>query len=544
MNSKNHHQMTQGQLKDCDVLIIGAGPVGLTSAAELIRQGINFQIIDQRLEPEIKSTGTAINPPTLEVFEPFGIVPELMNYGSQGNELQIQNESPILKFSFQSEFKKYTKYPVSFGIEQWFTERTLNNYLLQNQHSIIRGIKIIDLKDEKEYVTVDYVDVNDTDETVYQIKVKYIIAADGAKSNTRKRLGIKYEGVSNTRTSAVAHFEAEPIEIPDNTQIVSFHQQGGYFLLKMPKGYATCIPLLESEEQEWISDELDSHGNQIPLPIADHYFEKLFAKRGLKVKVKNIIWKAHFRPNNRVASNYSNKNRIFLIGDAVHSSDPMAGLGLNYGVQDAANLTWKIAFVVKGLAHHGILDSYEIEMKPYGELVVKSGISSGVNALPVSSTHDFIRSHYLKFASDYKLATKGILNLYNMDKQYNSKLTRFVPGPCSIQRLRYQFITKLEAGQKFPSSLFDHLTDSKSFIQTTGFKLLIFNLNQQPQQMEQMQHIKGITFTQIINSFETELVEHCGVLGDCILLIRPDNFVGLRSHSLDMSIVLDYMNAL
>ncbi|KAJ2999241.1 hypothetical protein HDV02_003335 [Globomyces sp. JEL0801] len=534
--------MTQGKLNDCDILIIGAGPVGLTSAAELIRQGItNFQIIDQRLEPEIKSTGTAINPPTLEVFEPFGIVPELMNYGCQGDELQIQNESPILNFSFKSEFKKYSKYPVCLGVEQWFTERTLNNYLLQNQHAIIRGIKIVDFKDLKEYVKVDYVHVNDTDQIVYQIKVKYVIAADGAKSSTRKRLGIKYEGVSNTRTSAVAHFEAEPIEMPDKTQLVSFHQQGGYFLLKMPKGYATCIPLLESEEQEWMSDELDSHGNRIPLPIADDYFEKLFAKRGLKVKVKNVIWKAHFRPNNRVASSYSNQNRIFLVGDAVHSSDPMAGLGLNYGVQDAANLTWKIAFVVKGLARHSILDSYENEMKPYGELVVKSGISSGINALPVSPTHDFIRSHYLKFAGDYKLATKGILSLYNMDKQYNSKLTRFEPGPCKIQRLQYQFTTKLEAGQKFPSSLFHHLTDSKSFVETSGFKLLLFNVKDQVDKIEQ---IKGVTFTQVINKFETELFEQCGVLGNCILLIRPDNFVGLRSHSLDMSIVSDYMNAL
>ncbi|KAI8896530.1 FAD binding domain-containing protein [Globomyces pollinis-pini] len=532
-----------GELNDCDILIIGGGPVGLTSAAELIRQGItNFQIIDQRLEPDIKSTGTAINPPTLEVFEPFGIVPELLNYGSQADELQLQNESPILNFSFKSDFKKYTKYPVCVGIEQWYTERTLNNYLLQNQHSIIRGIQIIDLKDLNEFVRVDYVHVNDSDKVVHQIKVKYVIAADGAKSSTRKRLGIKYEGVSNTRTSIVAHFEAEPIDIPNRTQVVSYHPQGGYFLSKMPKGYATCIALLESEEKEWTSDGIDSHGNRIPIPIPDDYLEILFAKRGLKVKVKNVIWKAHFRPNNRVASNYSNENRIFLIGDAVHSSDPMAGLGLNYGVQDAANLTWKIAFVIKGLARHSILDSYEKEMKPYGELVVKCGMASGINALPVSQTHDFLRTHFLKFASDYKLTTKGILNFYNMDKQYNSQLTRFEPGPCKLERLKYQFINKLEAGQKFPSNLYHYLNDSKSFIESTGFKILVFNYS--VQHVEKIEGLKGISFVQIINKFETELFEHCGVLGDCILMIRPDNFVGLRSHSLDMSIVSNYINAL
>ncbi|KAJ2994430.1 hypothetical protein HDV02_001564 [Globomyces sp. JEL0801] len=547
-------------LKDCDVLIIGGGPVGLTCAAELIRQGIsNFQIVDKRLEPEIKSTGTGMNPPTLEVLESYGIASELTQYGVKGSFSRLVDGNYKLSnnLNFGNLLSKHSKYTF-LGVEQWFTEKALNGYLLRNNQKILRGYNITDLKDLGDVVLVDYYQNNDASQTIHQIKAKFVIAADGARSPTRKRLGIKYEGTTNKRSCLVIHLKTDTFQFPKDSLLISFDADGGYFSMALPNStMAFAIPLLEHEDK-YLSDKVDNHGYRIPSAISDDECLKIMTHRKTPVtSLNNVIWKAHFRANNRVASSYWNKNRIFLAGDAVHCSDPMAGLGMNYGIQDAANLGWKLAFVLKGYASKLLLETYETEMRPNGKIVTEEGRIAERNFQPKPKILAAIISNIFFPVFQFTgIFDRMFLHTLNMDIRHKSQLTKedwsFDWNISSIWSLfRYLFVRRIKAGEKFKTSLHCLLPDSDLFLKSTKFKVLFFEgLNaEKNSQLNQIgkQILESNNFVdhyQVVPQAKQELYTRCGVLGECMMIIRPDQFIGLRSHRISMTQVNDYFAVL
>ncbi|KAI8894451.1 FAD binding domain-containing protein [Globomyces pollinis-pini] len=550
-------------LVDCDVLIIGGGPVGLTCAAELIRQGISsFQIVDKRLALDIKSTGTTVTPPTMEVLESYGLTKDLMmKYGYHGKMCNLLVGSPTktLKQSYESVLQNHTKYPFFLGIEQWYTEKSLNNFINTKNHQVLRGYHITDLKDSGDVVLVDYFNVNDSPQTIHQIKVKFVIAADGARSPTRKRLGIKYEGSTNKRSCTLIHFKSDSFQFPENTLHISFEPKGGYFGMRLPNETMVCaIPLLEHEEAKWISDKVDNHDNQITLPIPDDEYLKMFKYRNIPItSLNNVIWKTHFRPHNRVASSYWNQNRIFLAGDAVHSSDPMAGLGLNYGIQDSANLGWKIAFVLKGYASRSLLETYETEMRPNGDVARQEGLISESNFKSKSNfMAKFIANVLIPVFYYTGLNDKMFLHSFNLDIHHKSKLTseRWAINWSLTSiwlAVRYLFMSRIKAGEKFKSSLHKLLPDSESFIKSTKFKVILFEgsdsvKNKQLHSIgkEILDSNRFVDNYQIITDSEKEMYARCGVIGECMMIIRPDHFIGLRCHAININHVNEYFSVL
>ncbi|KAI8894452.1 FAD binding domain-containing protein [Globomyces pollinis-pini] len=549
-------------LRDCDVLIIGGGPVGLTCAAELIRQGVSsFQIVDKRLEPEIKSTGAGVNPPTIEILEPYGVARDIVNYGVKHTAVKFVKGDFIegVQQEYEDFLSKHTKYPYVLGMEQWFTEKSLNGYLERQNQKILRGYHITELKDVGDVVLVSYYSAHDVSQTIHQIKVKFVVAADGARSPTRKRLGIKYEGTTNKHTCIGIHFKTDSFQFPKGDLLASVASQGGYFSMELPNDTMVCaIPLLEHEEQEFLSENLDNHGNRIPLPVSDEAYLKIMAHRQFPVtSLNDVIWKAHFRANNRIASSYWNQNRIFLAGDAAHSSDPMAGLGMNFGIQDAGNIGWKIAFVVKGYASRSLLETYETEMRPNGKIAVEQGrIAEDNNKPKPHMVTEFLSNFLFPVFKKVGVLDSILLHTINMDIRFKSKLSsdRWAINwsLTSIwSAVRYLFMSRIKAGEKFKSNLHKLLPDSESFIKSTKFKVILFEgsdsvKNKQLHSIgkEILDSNRFVDNYQIITDSEKEMYARCGVIGECMMIIRPDHFIGLRSHAININHVNEYFTVL
>jgi 2-polyprenyl-6-methoxyphenol hydroxylase-like FAD-dependent oxidoreductase len=329
------------------VVIVGAGPSGLAMACELKRHGIAFRIIDKRPEATRTSNAAAIQPRTLEIFHQMGLIDRFLSKGirCQGAEMHMGNSRRFLPFD-----QLHSPYPFIMMLAQSETEVILIDRLGERGVRIERNTELSGLqKVEGRYeLTIGR-------EGQHELLVcDWVIACDGAHSAVRKLTSTPFSGDDLPDNFMVADVE---LRDPLPTDRVQLYDDNGLLLGLFPLG------------QHY---RLVANGVSAKTDITEAMIAKLIKHRTHNAcELSQVVWASPFWIHSRMAE-HLRRDAIFFIGDAAHIHSPVGGQGMNTGIQDAHNLAWKLALVLRGEASSKLLDSYEAERLPVIRDIVKA----------------------------------------------------------------------------------------------------------------------------------------------------------------------------
>ncbi|MCX5044419.1 FAD-dependent monooxygenase [Aldersonia sp. NBC_00410] len=369
-----------------DVLIAGAGPIGLTAAIELRRRGVRCRVVDPLLESPQYAKAVGVQPRTLELFEGMGVLRRILDAAIQmRGQLVYVNGTEVGRIDLSLP----PDVPYQFiGIPQYATERILRERLYELGVVIERGMRLASFVQDDESVVATL--AGNFEETV---RAKYVVGCDGAHSTVRKTLGLTFEGAAFEEEYMLGDVEVDWTQ-PRGYSVRSMHQSDG-----VTDDLLVCIPLPGRNRYRvsmLVPEELAStpagatdevvHGFEgARKPELRHIQAVLDRLSPEPTRAANLRWSSVFRISHRIVNAYG-RGRVFVAGDAAHIHPPTGAQGMNTGIQDAHNLAWKLALAVHGEAAPGLLASYDAERRPVGEEVVGRTVRSAREGIGADST--------------------------------------------------------------------------------------------------------------------------------------------------------------
>jgi 3-(3-hydroxy-phenyl)propionate hydroxylase len=324
------------------VVIAGGGPTGLMLAGELALAGIDVAIVERRASQDlVGSRAGGLHSRTIEVLDQRGIADRFLSQGQT---------YPVVRFHMMpldiSDFP--TRHPYVLGLRQNHIERILAEWVGELKVTIYRGRDVLGFAQDDTGVDVALSDGQ-------SLRAEYLVGCDGGRSLIRKAAGIEFPGWDPTTSWLIA--EVEMAEEPK----WGFHQDahGIHAIGKVEHGGSAGVVLTEQQLR------LDRE------PTLRDVSAALVAVYGTDYGIHSPTWISRFTDLTRQAAAYRER-RVLLAGDAAHVHPPVGGQGLNIGVQDAVNLGWKLAQVIKRASPDGLLDTYHAERHPVGARVLRN----------------------------------------------------------------------------------------------------------------------------------------------------------------------------
>jgi len=334
-------------MKTHSVVIAGAGPTGMMLGAELKLAGVDAVVIESRLTPELsgaRAGGRGLHTRTIEVFDMRGIAERFI---SEGQALQVLgfNKVPIDISDFP------TRHPYGLSLLQRHTERIMAEWIEEIGVNVLRGRDVVGFTQNDNGVTV-HCHPERSEGSAFQIRAQYLVGCDGGRSLVRKTAAIDFPGSPATMSWLIAEVRmTEKPQLGFKQDAVGTHAMG-------PIDDRIGLVLVETEVRDTSERTLDD------------LKAGLIRVYGTDFGVHSPNYISSFTDATRQAASYR-RGRVLLAGDAAHIHPPLGGKGLNLGVQDAFNLGWKLAQVVKGIAPDSLLDTYHAERHPVGARALK-----------------------------------------------------------------------------------------------------------------------------------------------------------------------------
>ncbi|MCC7039595.1 MAG: FAD-dependent monooxygenase [Burkholderiales bacterium] len=323
------------------ILIVGAGPVGLTLACELARYRLPVRIVDKAPARSDQSRALAVWPRTLELLDRTGCVEAFTRAGLHGRGAGFyERDEPIAKVSFDT-LESAFRYVLL--IPQSETERLLDAHLHVLGGQVERSVQLTAFVPASDRVTCTLRHADGSDET---IEASVLVGCDGAHSFVRESLAMPFDGDTLPGHFVLADVHLAGGRLPADEVAIVLHEDGTLAFFPIAPGRYRVIADVGAE------------------PRHDPTFaeiQTLVARRGpAGITLSNPLWLSGFGVNERKVASFR-AGRVFVAGDAAHVHSPAGGQGMNTGMQDAFNLAWKLALVERGLAKPSLLDSYSDE---------------------------------------------------------------------------------------------------------------------------------------------------------------------------------------
>ena len=499
-----------------DVLVVGAGPTGLTLAYDLARRGVDVRIVDRAAEFPHGSRGKGLSQRSLEVFDDFGMVDRLLELGTTHLPHRKYRGADVVAESDPEADRVATPdmpYPTGLMIPQWRVEQTLRERLAGLGVSVELGAELGALSQHADGVTATVGGA--------QIRAQYLVGCDGGRSTVRKAIGLRLHGETpDLQLMAVGDVEVEGLGRE------AWHQwfAGDSAIMLCP------LPGTDAFQVQ-ASHELGPDGT--PLEPTLETFQRTFDRvAGVPgVRLHDLTWRSSYRVNVRMVDRLR-VDRVFLAGDAAHVHPIAGGLGMNSGIQDAYNLGWKLGLVLAGKAAPALLDSYDEERLPIASWTLD--ITSAVLDVVLAAIRE---------------SGGGV------DAAASRELTQLQLGyPWSrLSRDAASRPAGLRPGDRAPDApCHDPFTDTPTrlFDLFRGPHFTLLGLGERC--AAALTELKPALRTDVV---EPRLIGPGGLVDDAghvadaygrdaLVLVRPDGYIGLIAEADDASAVADYLRSL
>ena len=327
-----------------DVLIVGAGPVGLNMALALHSQGVVCRIIDAKSGPAATSNAIGINARTLEIWQTLGCASLAIEHGLKLKEVKLFNGVKMLNYA---PFNKIdSQFNFMLSLPQSENEALLIAQLAKHNIQVEWNRELVQLQDGVDEVNL----VCKTKENLEEISAKWVIGCDGYHSSVRNLAGFEWQCQAPRQHFIIMDGEVgSDIEKEDISVI--FH----------PAGILLFFPMKNNKIRIVAEISNDPKYKDLKVGTRDA-FTDILKERYTSLSIESVDWLSGFYIHECIVDNFK-QGRVILAGDAAHSHSPAGGQGMNTGIQDTWNLAWKLGHVVRGEANPVLLDSYNIERR-------------------------------------------------------------------------------------------------------------------------------------------------------------------------------------
>jgi 2-polyprenyl-6-methoxyphenol hydroxylase-like FAD-dependent oxidoreductase len=333
-----------------EVLVVGGGPTGLLLAGDLARAGVAVTLLERRTDRSNLTRAFAVHARTLEQLDARGVADELVETGPRVPSLRAFGRVDVDLSRLPSRF------PFLLVTPQYETERVLERRASELGVRIVHGTELTGLRQDGDGVTADVRSSPGGETDTWH--ASYLVGTDGVHSTVRHALGLPFPGHSAIRSVMLADVRlGEP---PKDALTFNGVRDGFAFIAPFGGGWYRVIAWRRHHE---LPDDAPVDMEEVRAVTR--------AALGTDYGMHDARWTSRFHSDERQAPHYR-AGRVFLAGDAAHVHSPAGGQGMNTGLQDAANLGWKLAAVLRGRAPDSLLGSYEAERHPVGRMVLRT----------------------------------------------------------------------------------------------------------------------------------------------------------------------------
>ena len=515
-----------------DVLVVGAGPVGLTAACQLARLGVTVRVVDKLDRPTTESRAVTVHARSMEMLAPLGALPRMLARGRRVGGLAMVDGTTGRTRAHIDFGEVPSRYPFLLDIAQPDSEAVLAERADELGIVVERGVELTALTQDDDGVEVT-LRSGDGERTA---RVGWVVGADGGHSPTRHLVGTRLEGDFHGQTFAMADVEVDTDLSRDTIRMFTHADGMGIF-----------FPLLGTRAR--IMFFVDPPGPAAGDPTLEQIQALADARMGGRLRVHDPRWLTYFEIHHAQVPQYRH-GRVLLAGDAAHIHSPAGAQGMNTGIQDAANLGWNLALVARGRAYAALLDSYHDERHPVGADVVRTttvltevGTASGA-AASVRDAALFLIGHARRLGDALAAKTAEVTIAYRdsaLSVQHGGRHRGAVragdhaPDPDGLRRPDGGPVT-VEQLLATPGLLLLARTDDADTVDALR------------QELGDLGRVVQVVPAAGAAAGDDVVVDPDGVVGaryglspEGLALVRPDGYLGLVADTADADLVRRYL---
>lgn len=513
---------------DVEVLIVGAGPTGLMLANQLARRGVRPLIIDRHSGPAQQSRAMVVQARTLEIYSKMGLNEQVHTFGTIGCGANMWASGKLTaRIPIGDIGRSMSPYPYILMLGQDDNERIMGARLNELGVDVKWNTELTEFEQHPNHVDVT---LKQPDNSTHRFRAAWVAGCDGSRSLVREKSGIMFPGAPYENVFFVADTEATGTMKLGELNVYLW--ANGFHLFFPMKGKDRWRVIGILPKTMWHREDL----------TFDEVVPAVQQEAGTDLAFKQCSWFSTYRIHQRAAERFRDR-RCFLLGDAAHIHSPAGAEGMNTGLQDAFNLAWKLALVVKGRADVSLLDTYEQERIPVAKRLLATTDRMFQVIVMDGWLGRLFRMRILARLAAFAMTKERVRKLAFQTisqigiRYRESSLSKNLPGlPEGAPR----------AGDRFPwmklafqpdrpvEDLFARLED-------TYFNLLVFG--QAAPALLEMGDLVRVHAFQTSPANESEQVR-VGIAGPTFYLLRPDGHVGLAGTRADAAAIKSYLAAI
>jgi 2-polyprenyl-6-methoxyphenol hydroxylase-like FAD-dependent oxidoreductase len=485
------------------VLIVGAGPTGLVMALWLARLGVSFRIIEKNSGPGQTSRAMAVQARTLEFYRQLGIADEVVQRGLKAESFHLHDgsrEGATLKFGDFG--KDLSPYPFVLTFPQDEHERLLGEQLSALGVHIEWNTELTSFTDAGEHVDAALRAAGGEE----KCRVSFVCGCDGVHSAVREGLKLKFPGGIYEQMFFVADVAAQG---PAVNQEINFFLGPHQLCLTFPIRTTGMVRLIGIVPREYADRE------NLSFEDMRAHFEKL-----LSLRVQKVNWFSTYHVHHRVAEHFR-IGRAFVAGDAGHVHSPAGGQGMNTGIGDAVNLSWKIAAVLARKADQSFLDTYEIERIAFAHTLVSTTDKLFQAMVRDNLAGEIVRTmlfpHLIPFLMGFSAARRLQFRLISQTR-INYRHSPLSEGSAG----------DVHGGDRLP------WVDASEGENFAPLKSLDWQIHVYGQAGQALRRAASDSKLALHDFAWSEPAEHAGLERDALYLVRPDGHVALADSKQDV----------
>ena len=493
-----------------EVIIVGAGPTGLSLACQLQRFGVDFIVVEKNDAVTEFSKAIGVQARTLEIYEQLGLAQRAVAEGTIAQKVRllvrskVRGEIPLGDYG-----RNFSDYPFILMLEQSKNEQLLYEYLQAHGKEVMWQSELESFSQDSQGVKAM---VRTAGGEVQTVDAQYLVGCDGAKSKVRHELGLTFAGSTFERLFYVADARID-WQLPHDAIQVSLAREvfAAFFPMKGENRYRIVGPFPEGAQED-----------------DDILFEEIEAQikneAQLQLEISDVKWFSLYKVHSRRVNKFS-EGRGFVAGDAAHIHSPAGAQGMNTGIQDTYNLAWKLALVIKGQAGTKLLETYNEERVANAQRLLETTdrmfeLAAGSNWL-LSFFRTTIFPPIAGLVTNLEPIRKRFFPL--ISQTGISYRRAYLSDHSSDANL------KVKAGDRMPYFLVDG-NSSHSYLHAPKFHLLIFAAGDSPESLRQ--NFEG-GFQDIVEqqtfSLDEQVKKVFGTDSPFVVLLRPDNHIAFIS---------------